>query len=47
VARATQGLTLTPRPDVRADAKLGERLVKEAYGVSTLDGFGTRSRAPS
>ena len=45
VARATQGLTLTPRPDVRADAKLGERLVKEAYGVSTLDGFGAFSRA--
>ena len=45
VARATQGLTLTPRPDVRADAKLGERLVKTAYGVSTLDGFGTFSRA--
>ena len=45
VARATQGLTLTPRPDARADAKLGERLVKDAYGVSTLDGFGTFSRA--
>ncbi len=45
VARATQGLTLTPRPDVRADAKLGERLVKSAYGVSTLDGFGTFTRA--
>ena len=45
VARATQGLTLTPRPDVRADAKLGERLVKEAYCVSTLDGFGAFSRA--
>ncbi len=45
VARATRGLTLTPRPDARADAKLGERLVKDAYGVSTLDGFGTFSRA--
>ncbi len=45
VARAVQGLTLTPRPDVRADAKLGERLVKDAYGVSTLDGFGAFSRA--
>lgn len=45
VARATQGLTLTPRPDARADAKLGERLVKLAYGVSTLDGFGSFSRA--
>ncbi len=45
VARATQGLTLTPRPDARADAKLGERLVKDAYGVSTLDGFGAFSRA--
>ncbi len=45
VARATHGLTVTPRPDVRADPKLGERLVKSAYGVSTLDGFGAFSRA--
>jgi DNA mismatch repair protein MutS len=28
VPRATQGLTLTPRPDARADAKLGERLFR-------------------
>jgi DNA mismatch repair protein MutS len=45
VARATEGLTLTPRPDARADAKLGERLFRDAYGVSTLDGFGTFTRA--
>ncbi|HEX5007036.1 MAG TPA: DNA mismatch repair protein MutS, partial [Hyphomonadaceae bacterium] len=45
VAKATHGLTVTPRPGVRADPKLGERLVKTAYGVSTLDGFGTFSRA--
>ena len=45
VSRATQGLTLTPRPDARADAKLGERLFKTAFGVSTLDGFGAFSRA--
>ena len=45
VARATGGLTLTPRPDARADAKLGERLFRDAYGVSTLDGFGTFTRA--
>ncbi|HVY87919.1 MAG TPA: DNA mismatch repair protein MutS [Hyphomonadaceae bacterium] len=45
VSRATQGLTLTPRPDARADAKLGERLMKAAYGVSTLDGFGNFNRA--
>jgi len=45
VARAVQGLTLTPRPDARADAKIGERLMKAAFGVSTLDGFGTFSRA--
>jgi DNA mismatch repair protein MutS len=45
VSRATQDLTVTPRPDVRADPKLGERLVMAAYGVSTLDGFGTFSRA--
>ena len=45
VARATEGLTLTPRPDARADAKLGERLFRDAFGVSTLDGFGTFTRA--
>jgi DNA mismatch repair protein MutS len=45
IARAVHGLTVTPRPDVRADAKLGERLFKTAYGVSTLDGFGSFSRA--
>jgi DNA mismatch repair protein MutS len=45
VARATDGLTLTPRPDARADAKLGERLFRDAFGVSTLDGFGTFTRA--
>jgi DNA mismatch repair protein MutS len=45
VAHATEGLTLTPRPDARADAKLGERLFRDAYGVSTLDGFGTFTRA--
>ncbi|OYW43667.1 MAG: DNA mismatch repair protein MutS [Rhodobacterales bacterium 12-64-8] len=45
VARAVQGLTLTPRPDARADAKLGERLFREALGVSTLDGFGVFNRA--
>ncbi len=45
VARATEGLTLTPRPDARADVKLGERLFRDAYGVATLDGFGTFTRA--
>jgi DNA mismatch repair protein MutS len=45
LSRAMQGLTVTPRPSVRADPKLGERLVKAAYGVSTLDGFGAFSRA--
>jgi DNA mismatch repair protein MutS len=45
VSRATHGFTLTPRPDVRADPRLGERLVKAAYGVATLDGFGAFSRA--
>ena len=45
VARAVHGLTLTPRPDARADAKLGERLFRDAFGVSTLDGFGTFTRA--
>jgi DNA mismatch repair protein MutS len=45
IAAAVQGLIVTPRPSARADAKLGERLVKEAYGVSTLDGFGAFTRA--
>ena len=45
VARALAGLTVTPRPDARADPRAGERLVKAAYGVSTLDGFGPFSRA--
>ncbi len=45
VSRATQGLVLTPRPGARSDPKLGERLMKSAYGVSTLDGFGAFSRA--
>ncbi len=45
VARALAGLTVTPRPDARADPRAGERLMKAAYGVSTLDGFGPFSRA--
>jgi DNA mismatch repair protein MutS len=45
VARALVGLTITPRPDARADARAGERLMKAAYGVSTLDAFGSFSRA--
>ncbi len=45
IRAALEGLTETPRPGARADAKLGERLMKLAYGVSTLDGFGEFSRA--
>jgi len=45
ITTATDGLTVTPRPDARADARLGERLFREAFGVSTLGGFGTFSRA--
>jgi DNA mismatch repair protein MutS len=45
IARATHGLVLTPRPDARADHRLGERLMKEAFAVATLDGFGAFSRA--
>jgi DNA mismatch repair protein MutS len=45
IARALAGLTITPRPDARADARAGERLMKAAYGVSTLDAFGSFSRA--
>lgn len=45
VARAVEGFVTTPRPAVRADARLGERLMKSAYGVADLDGFGAFSRA--
>ena len=45
VAQALVGLTVTSRPDARADARAGERLMKAAYGVSTLDGFGSFDRA--
>jgi DNA mismatch repair protein MutS len=45
VARALAGFTVTPRPDARADPRAGERLMKAAYGVSTLDAFGSFSRA--
>ena len=45
IARAIQGLVITPRPAARADARLGERLMKEAFGIATLEGFGAFSRA--
>jgi len=45
IVRATQGLVTTPRPDARADPRLGERLMKEAFGVATLDGFRAFCRA--
>ncbi len=42
---ATGQRVVTPRPDARADPRLGERLMKAAYGVATLDGFGEFCRA--
>lgn len=33
------------RPDARCGADLGERLLKQVYGVSSLDGFGGFTRA--
>ncbi|MBU6318238.1 MAG: DNA mismatch repair protein MutS [Alphaproteobacteria bacterium] len=39
------GQPLTPRPDGGNDPKRGERLLKDVYGVVTLDGFGTFSRS--
>ncbi len=39
------GAAVTTRPDARADARLGERLMKQAYEVSSLDGFGAFARA--
>jgi DNA mismatch repair protein MutS len=45
VMKAVASLVVTPRPEARADARAGERLMKQAYGVSELDGFGGFSRA--
>jgi DNA mismatch repair protein MutS len=39
-----EAFNVTSRPDVRSDAKLGERLMKAAYGVASLDGFGAFTR---
>ena len=39
------GQPVTARPDASSDPKRGERLLKEAFGVVTLDGFGTFSRS--
>ena len=36
---------VTPRPSIKSDAKSGERLLKQAYEVSSLDAFGGFSRA--
>jgi DNA mismatch repair protein MutS len=45
IAGQMAGLALTRRPDARADPRLGERLLKGAYGVAALDAFGSFSRA--
>jgi DNA mismatch repair protein MutS len=39
------GPRLTPRPAVSFDSQTGERLLKQQYGVATLDGLGTFGRA--
>lgn len=39
------GAYVLTRPDARSGADLGERLLKQAYGVSSLDGFGGFTRA--
>ena len=39
------GARLTPRPGSNFDSSTGERLLKNAYGVAALDGFGTFGRA--
>ncbi len=39
------GPLLTPRPGANFDSGTGERLLKDLYGVSVLDGFGAFSRA--
>ena len=45
VKRATAAQVVTPRPEARADARAGERLMKAAYGVGDLAGFGGFTRA--
>lgn len=45
VAHVLAGLTVTRRPDARGDARAGERAMKAAFAVSTLDGFGSFTRA--
>ncbi|MDZ4761572.1 MAG: DNA mismatch repair protein MutS [Alphaproteobacteria bacterium] len=42
---AATGAAVTLRPDARADARAGERLLMQTFGVATLDGFGAFSRA--
>jgi DNA mismatch repair protein MutS len=44
-AHALQDFHLTLRPNARSDPRAGERLMKQAFGVSTLDGFGEFTRA--
>ncbi len=39
------GAQLVVRPDARSGAQLGETLIKQVYGVSSIDGFGDFSRA--
>jgi DNA mismatch repair protein MutS len=39
------GPALTPRPSITFDSGAGERALKRLYGVVSLDGFGTFSRA--
>jgi DNA mismatch repair protein MutS len=39
------GQTVTYRPDAGGDPKRGERLLKDAFGVVSLDAFGSFSRA--
>jgi DNA mismatch repair protein MutS len=39
------GERLTPRPNATFDSSAGERFLKTAYGVASLDGFGSFTRA--
>ena len=41
----TQDAPITPRPSIKADADVGERLLKEAFDVRALEGFGTFNEA--
>ena len=41
----TQSAPVTPRPKVKSDPQVGERLLKQTFEVSALDGYGAFTKA--